>query len=93
VLLPHPALPPALQALAIRLVLAASYALETQSAAAISPADLTLHEKISRAVDAVLARAVMLRGGSGSLGPWAGLMLDRDVGPFACRLLRILTES
>ncbi|KAJ9117158.1 hypothetical protein QFC20_000301 [Naganishia adeliensis] len=76
VLLPHPALPPALQALAIRLVLSASYSLETQSAAAVS-ADLTLHEKISRAVDAVLSKAVKLRGGSGSLGPWAGLMLDR----------------
>ncbi|KAI5455060.1 hypothetical protein NCC49_002333 [Naganishia albida] len=77
VLLPHPALPPALQALAIRLVLSASYSLETQSAAAVS-ADLTLHEKLSRAVDAVLSRAVRLRGGSGSLGPWAGLMLDRE---------------
>lgn len=83
VLLPHPALPPALQALAIRLVLSASYSLETQSAAAVS-ADLTLHEKISRAVDAVLSKAVKLRGGSGSLGPWAGLMLDRTVGRLIC---------
>lgn len=90
VLLPHPALPPALQALAIRLVLSASYSLETQSAAAVS-ADLTLHEKLSRAVDAVLSRAVRLRGGSGSLGPWAGLMLDREASFSARLLLGILT--
>lgn len=79
VLLPHPALPPTMQALIIRLLLSLSYSLETRSPAVISSADLVLHERITRAVEEVLSKAVKLRGVGGSVGPWAGLVVDRPV--------------
>ncbi|KAJ9097731.1 hypothetical protein QFC21_004769 [Naganishia friedmannii] len=77
VLLPHPALPKAMQAIIIRLLLSLSYSLETRSPSVISSVDLVLHERITRAVEAVLSKAVRLRGVGGSVGPWAGLIIDR----------------
>lgn len=73
--------------MAIRLVLSISYSLDTQSAAAVSE-DLGMHQVIARAVEGVLNTVVKLRNGSGSMGPWTGLVLDRDVSPVsvACAL-------
>ncbi|KAJ9094861.1 hypothetical protein QFC19_007790 [Naganishia cerealis] len=76
ILLPHPALPTSMQSLIIRLLLSLSYSLEIRSAGAISSVDLVLHERISRAVEAALSKALRLRGIGGSVGPWAGLVID-----------------